>query len=77
MNLFRSEDHVKNWSGFKQGTEEGIVDLSVLMKLFSVDTFTRRLDHDYVSRMKEYRVARIAAWGEIMKKSSFWLSKAP
>lgn len=77
MNLFRSEDHVKTWSGFKSGTEEGIVDLSLLMKLFSLDTFTRRLDPDYVSRMKEYRVARIAAWGEIMKKSSFWSLKAP
>jgi hypothetical protein len=36
MNLFRSEDHVKNWSGFKSGAEEGIVDLSVLMKLFPI-----------------------------------------
>jgi hypothetical protein len=77
MNLFRSEDHVKNWSGYKSGTEEGIVDLYVLMKLFSVDTFTRRLDPDYVSRMKEYRAARGAAWGEIMKRSPFWQPKAP
>ena len=50
MNLFRSEEHVRNWIGFKSGTEEGIVDLSVLAKLFSVDTFTRRLEPDYVSR---------------------------
>jgi hypothetical protein len=77
MNLFRSEDHVKNWRGFKSGTEGGIVNLAVLMKLFSVDTFTRRLDPDYVSRMKEYRAARSAAWGEIMKKNPFWLPKAP
>ena len=77
MNLFRSEEHVRQWSGFKAGTEEGIVELSVLLQLFSVDTFAKRLNPDYVSRMKEYRTARIAAWGEIMKKSPFWLPKAP
>jgi hypothetical protein len=77
MNLFRSEGHVKNWSGFKSGTEDGIVDLSVLLELFSVDTFTKRLDRDYVSHMNEYRVARTAAWSAIMKKSPFWSPKAP
>ena len=77
MNLFRSGEHVRNWSGFKSGTEEGIVELSVLAKLFSVDTFTRRLDPDYVSHLQEYRFARTAAWGEIMKMRPFWLPKAP
>jgi hypothetical protein len=77
MNLFRSEEHVRNWSGFKSGTEEGIVELSVLVKLFSVETFTRRLDPDYVSRIKEYRDARNTAWGEIMKMRPFWSPKAP
>jgi len=77
MNLFRSEDHAKQWSGFKAGTEEGVVELSVLLQLFSVDTFAMRLNPDYISHMKEYRAARIAAWSEIMKKSPFWLPKAP
>jgi len=77
MNLFRSEEHIRNWSGFKSGTEEGIIDLSVLAKLFSVDTFTRRLDPDYLSHLQEYRVARAAAWGEIMKLRPFWSPKAP
>ena len=76
MNLFRSEEHVRNWSGFKSGTEEGIVGLSVLAKLFAVDTFIRRLEPGYVSHVQEYRVARNAAWGEIMKMSPFWTPKA-
>jgi len=75
MNLFRSEEHVRNWSGFKSGTEEGIVELSVLTRLFSIDVFTRRLDPNYFSRLKEYRAARNAAWGEIMKMSPFWTLK--
>ena len=76
MNLFRSEEHVRKWTGFKSGTEDAIVELPVLAKLFSIDTFTRRLDPDYVSHLKEYRVARNAAWGEIMKIRPFWLPKA-
>ncbi len=77
MNLFRSEEHVRKWSGFKPGTDDGIVELPDLIKLFSVDTFTRRLDPDYVSHLREYRVGRNAAWGEIMKMSLFWAPKAP
>jgi hypothetical protein len=76
MNLFRSEEHVRNWSGFKSGTEEGIVDLPVLARLFSIDVFARRLDPDYFSNLKEYRAARNAAWGEIMNNSPFWTVKA-
>jgi hypothetical protein len=77
MNLFRSEEHVRNWSGFESGTEEGIVELSVLAKLFSVDTFTRRLDPDYVSHHQEYRAARVPVWAEIVKRRPFWLPKTP
>ena len=50
MNLFRSEEHVRNWRGFKAGTEEGVLTLPELAKVFSVGLFTRRLDSDYVSR---------------------------
>jgi hypothetical protein len=39
MNLFRSEEHLRNWSGFKSGTEEGIVEMSALHKLFSGNLF--------------------------------------
>jgi hypothetical protein len=77
MNLFRSEEHVRNWSGFKAGTEDGIVELPDMVKLFSVDTFTRRMDSDYVSHIKGYRAARNTAWGAIMKMSPFWVPKAP
>ena len=44
MNLFRSEEHVRNWSGFKADTEEGINQLSDVIGLFSLNFFTRRLE---------------------------------
>jgi hypothetical protein len=32
MNLFRSEGHIRKWSGFKPGTEEGIVEMCGKLK---------------------------------------------
>ena len=69
MNLFRSEEHVRNWSGFKTGTEGGIVPLLDMAKAFSGNYFRRRLDQDYVSHMREYgkeMTRSVQDWG------SFW-----
>ena len=76
MNLFRSEEHVRNWSGFKPGTEEGIVELSAMAKLFSSRLFSRRLDPDYFSRRLEYRVDFIAGLAEMGKTRPFWSPQA-
>jgi hypothetical protein len=69
MNLFRSEEHVRNWSGFKADTEEGINKLSDIVRLFSVNFFTKRLDSDYVSSMKGYLMELI---GILKGMGSFW-----
>jgi hypothetical protein len=69
MNLFRSEEHVRNWSGFKADTEEGINKLSEVAGLFSLNFFTRRLDPDYTSRMHQY-LMELA--GALKGMSSFW-----
>ena len=77
MNLFRSGEHVRNWSGFKPGTEAGILDLSRLARLFSVDIMTKRLDPAYMSHLAQYRAASMPVRAEIVKNSQFWLPKAP
>ena len=77
MNLFRSEEHVRNWSGFKSGTEEGIVELSALVKVFSGNLFTRRLDPDYVCKFQKYIGEFVAAIGEIGKVRPFWSPQGP
>ena len=69
MNLFRSEEHVRNWSGFKAGTEEGINRVSDIAALFSGNFFTRRADPDYVSRMQEYLMELI---GVLKGMGPFW-----
>jgi len=74
MNLFRSEEHVRNWSGFKTDTEEGINPLSDVAGLFSGNFFTRRLDPDYVSRMQAYLMELI---GALKGLGSFWQPPEP
>jgi hypothetical protein len=69
MNLFRSEEHVRKWSGFKSGTEEGIIPLLDMAKVFSVSFFRRRLDVDYVSHMGEYEMEVVRA---LQNRGSFW-----
>ena len=69
MNLFRSEEHIRNWSGFKADTEGGINKLSDVVGLFSLNFFTRRLDSDYVSQMQEYLMELI---GVLKGMGSFW-----
>jgi len=69
MNLFRSEEDVRNWSGFKPGTEEGIVPLADMAQAFSGNFFRRRLDPDYVSHLREYMVEMVKA---LHGRGSFW-----
>ena len=69
MNLFRSGEHVSNWSGFKPETDEGIVSLADMVRLFSGNFFTKRLEPDYVSHMREYMMEMVVAFKEM---GSFW-----
>lgn len=72
MNLFRSEEHIRNWSRFDPAAEQGIVPLANLVKLFSMDMFTKRLEPDYVARVEEYAKDFIAVVAELGNTRPFW-----
>ena len=72
MNCFRSEAHVRNWTSYVEGTEEGLTPLPDMMKLFSGLYFKRRFDEDYVSHMFEYAREMIQTMKEINKIGPFW-----
>ena len=72
MNLFRSEEHVRNWVSYVEGTEEGITPLPDMVKLFSTPYFKRRMDEDYVSHIFEYVREMIPTMKEINKTGPFW-----
>ena len=77
MNLFRSEEHVHNWALYVEGTEDGIIALPDLVKLFSGNFFRRRMDPDWVSRSREYASQWIASMKDIGKTGPFWQTKKP
>jgi len=72
MNLFQSEEHIHNWAQFKEGTEEGIISLENLLRLFSGSYFRRRLDPDWVFRSREYSKEWVKTLIEIGKTGQFW-----
>ena len=75
MNLFRSEEHIRNWARFDPETEEGIIPLNALVKLISGNYFRRRLDSDWVSRSRDYAREMVATFKEIGKTGPFWRTK--
>ena len=73
MNLFRSEEHIRNCPGFDPATAGGIIPLAEVVKLFSGDFFQKRLSLDYVSRSGDYVNGFVAAVREIAKTRPFWV----
>ena len=65
MNLFRSEEHIRNWARFEADTEEGIIPLNDLVILFSGNYFRRRMDPDWASRSREYAREMVMTFKEI------------
>jgi hypothetical protein len=76
MNLFRSEEHIRNWARFDPTTEEGILPLSDLVQLFSGNFFRKRLDPDYASQSKQYLDEFLAEILELAKTRPFWKPKS-
>jgi hypothetical protein len=72
MNLFQSEEHVRNWSSFKKGTEEGVIQLLDMVGLFSVNLFRRRMEPDYISNFERYLDEFLSVLGEVGKTRPFW-----
>jgi hypothetical protein len=72
MNLFRSEEHIRNWGRFDPATAEGILPLEDMVRLFSGNMFRRRLDQDYVSNSRKYFGEWFAALSEVGKERPFW-----
>ena len=54
MNLFRSEEHIRNWARYDPAAEQGILPLENIVKVFSGKFFQKRLDSNYASHANEY-----------------------
>jgi hypothetical protein len=73
MNLFRSEEHVKNWSSYDSVSAESIMPLSNWALAFSGPLFRNRLQPDYLSRVKEYASELLFSLKKAGKAGPFWI----
>ena len=73
MNLFRSEEHVRNWTQFNPDSAEASLPLDDEVTRSSIETGKHRLDGDFISRWLP-RVAdeRAEATRRLGKTGSFW-----
>jgi len=72
MNLFRSEEHARNWHGFAPEAEGGLLSLSSMMTLFSADQFRERLNGHYVSSRASYRPQFMELIRQVTHDHPFW-----
>jgi hypothetical protein len=74
MNLFRSEEHARQWEQFRPDSEEGFITLPDLAGFFGTESRQHMLDADYLSRWYPKRGAeRLDYLTRIGKTSPFWL----
>jgi hypothetical protein len=72
MNLFRSEEHVKNWSLYDAVSAESIMSLADWATVFSGPLFRNRLEPDYLSRINEYASEFLMSFTKLGKAGPFW-----
>ena len=72
MNLFRSEEHVKNRPAYDPISAESIMPLSDWAVVFSGPAFRNRKQPDYLSRLKEYAPELFVALKKLGKEGAFW-----
>lgn len=73
MNLFRSEDHVKNWALYDPASADSIMPLATWAEVFSGPLCTSRLQPDYLSRIHEHANQLVASLKKLGKEGAFWM----
>ena len=72
MNLFRSEEHARNWAGFSEDAAAGLLPLASILAIFSTPFVRERLNGRYVSIMADLRVDHLKNLAEITGGDPFW-----
>ena len=72
MNLFRSKEHARNWSGFEAGTEDGIISLRDGASLMSTPRHRDRLNGHYVSSVSKSARQYFENIRKVTNNSPFW-----
>jgi hypothetical protein len=77
MHLFRSEEHVLHWSGYRHEARDGLLSLAQVRTIFATRRFSERLSGTYVSRLATYRGEFLATLAAVTAGSPFWAPEPP
>jgi hypothetical protein len=73
MNLFRSEEHMRNWVQFNPDSAEASLPLNDEIAVYATQAAKHRLDEDFVSKWLPNQAAEIAEVARgLGKTGSFW-----
>jgi len=72
MNLFRSEEHVRRWSGFEADTAAAMLSFEDMMRIMSTPRHRERRSGHYVSAAPGYLAAFVERLREVTRGSAFW-----
>ena len=72
MNLFRSEEHVRNWPLYDSVSSESIMPLTDWALVFSGPLMRKRLEPDYLARTNEYAAELFSSLKKLGREGSFW-----
>ena len=72
MNLFRSEEHARRWSGFRAEAAGGLLSLSDAMDIVRSPNFRERPNGHYVSSAPDYRATFLERLKTITRGDAFW-----
>jgi hypothetical protein len=72
MNLFRSEEHVRQWALFEPSSQDGIVPVADFTTIVAGPRHRERLAPDYLLRVAELSRDMPARFERAGKGSPFW-----
>ena len=73
MNLFRSEEHVRNWSRFRDDAADGTVSLEQAAQLSAAGLYRERLSPDYLARRADLAEGFIEIFAAIGRTGPYWI----
>lgn len=72
MNLFRSEEHARNWTGFRAEAAAGLRPLADIQALWTAERYSQRLNGHYVSSVASYWPAFLEVLNRVTGGDPFW-----
>jgi hypothetical protein len=72
MNLFRSEEHARNWHGFRKAATAGLLPLETLLKMHEGPRHREMLNGHYISNFQDFTRDYLNRVNVVMNDHPFW-----